>query len=526
VVSFAGSVAGTLHVTLTHPGGLRTSYSFLAGVVVRAGQVVSRGDVVGTSGGVGAEHDGTVLHFGVRVGDQYVDPMVLFRPADLTKLVHLVPARETDEAPWSAAAERHDLQTSLRLPVPAGGARSAAASDSGESCGSGVPLVGAAVDAVCDVGSWLGDRAGAAVDAGLGYLDAVTTVATTVLENLRGPLHAAVESMRTLSAELASAAARTPIGTLALDVVEMGRRFADTLTADCSDDAPAADGTGGSGHRVMVVAGINSEGLAGSRGSTVGLDVAALGYHVDEGEVRYYSYAADGGDYTAADTHGPIEIAAARLGRQLRAMQQEEPGREVDLIAHSQGGVVVDYFLTHDYHPADPGLPPLGNVVTLSSPHEGAPLATAGAQVRSTAAGRLVLDGAESFTPLPPPSSPAVQELAEHSSFMEHLWDQGVPEHFDFTTIGASEDVVVPGTQISVPGATETVVAGDGLDEHNSIVSDSDALRAVRAALEGRPPPCVSITTALRSAVAPVVISEVEHTIGTGVAGVLGGSNR
>jgi hypothetical protein len=36
----------------------------------------------------------------------------------------------------------------------------------------------------------------------------------------------------------------------------------------------------------------------------------------------------------------------------------------------------------------------------------------------------------------------------------------------------------------------------------------------------------VSITTALRSAVAPVVISEVEHTIGTGVAGVLGGSNR
>ena len=32
VVSFAGSVAGTLHVTVAHAGGLRTSYSFLASV--------------------------------------------------------------------------------------------------------------------------------------------------------------------------------------------------------------------------------------------------------------------------------------------------------------------------------------------------------------------------------------------------------------------------------------------------------------------------------------------------------------
>src|SRR6185312_12906948 len=92
VVSFAGSVAGTLHVTITHAGGLRTSYSFLASVAVRRGQSVARGDVVGTAGGTGPDHDGTVLHLGLRVGDRYVDPMQLFHPSDLTKLVHLVPA--------------------------------------------------------------------------------------------------------------------------------------------------------------------------------------------------------------------------------------------------------------------------------------------------------------------------------------------------------------------------------------------------------------------------------------------------
>ncbi|MFI5053021.1 MAG: peptidoglycan DD-metalloendopeptidase family protein [Acidimicrobiia bacterium] len=525
VVTFAGSVAGTLHVTVAHAGGLRTSYSFLATVSVRTGQSVARGDVVGTSGGIGPDHDGSVLHFGLRVGDQYVDPMVLFRPADLTKLVHLVPAPDPAGSPWSAAAERRELQTSLRLASPGGGSSLAAtggASDAGGSCGSGVPLLGAAVDAVCDVGGWLGDGAGDAIDSGLDYLDAVTNVASTVLDNLRQPLHDAVESMRALSAELASAAARTPIGALALDIVEIGRRFAATVTADCSDDAPEADGTGGSGHRVMVVAGINSHG-DGNQGPTVALDVEALGYHVGEGEVRYFSYAADGGAYTARDTHGPIEVAAARLGEQLRAMQRDQPGREVDLIAHSLGGVVVDYFLGNYYHPGDPTFPPLGNVVTLSSPHQGAPLATAGAQIRSTPVGRLALDGAEGVSSLPPSSSRAVQELAEHSSFMDHLWDQGIPEHFDFTTIGATEDLVVPATEISVPGATETVVAGDSVNEHSDIVRDPDALRAVRAALEGRPPPCVGLATALRSAVAPVVISRIEHTIGRGAAAASGG---
>jgi hypothetical protein len=527
VVSFAGSVADTLHVTVAHDGGLRTSYSFLATVSVRVGQRVARGDIVGTSGGSGTDHDGSVLHFGLRVGDQYVDPMVLFRRGDLSKLVHLVPTQGPAEEQWSSASERHELQTSLRLPLPgnAPNAPSELAADTGGSCGDGVPLVGAALDTVCDVGGWLGDGAGDAVDAGLGYLDAATSVASTALAKLRQPLHDAIASMRALSAQLASAFARTPIGALALDVVEIGRRFVGTVSADCSENAPAADGTGGSRHRVMVVAGINSHG-AGSKGPSVALDVQALGYHADEGEVRYFSYAADGGAYTARDTHGPIEVAAARLREQLRGMQRGEPGREVDLVAHSQGGVVVDYFLDHYYHPADASLPPLGNVVTLSSPHRGAPLATAAAKIRSTPAGRRVLDGGEALSSVPPAGSPAVKELAEHSSFMEHLWDQGIPEHFDFTTIGATEDVVVPATQISAPGAVETVVAGDGLNQHSAVVSDPDALRAVRAALEGRAPPCVSLGTALRSAVAPVVISRVERTIGSGVAAALGGIDR
>lgn len=69
-VSFAGPVAGALHVTVVHPDGIRTSYSFLATVTVRAGADVVRGQVVGTTAGR--------LHVGARRGDTYIDPASLW----------------------------------------------------------------------------------------------------------------------------------------------------------------------------------------------------------------------------------------------------------------------------------------------------------------------------------------------------------------------------------------------------------------------------------------------------------------
>ena len=108
-------------------------------------------------------------------------------------------------------------------------------------------------------------------------------------------------------------------------------------------------------------------------------------------------------------------------------------------------------------------------------------------------------------------------QLAEGSPTIKSLFPHGLPEHVDYTTIGADTDSVVPATNISVPGATETVITGGDLDvlnEHSAIVSDPDALRAVRSALEGRPPPCISIDKALRGAVVPVLISRFEHNVG------------
>ncbi len=90
-VVFAGVVGRTRHVVIRHANGWRTSYSFLASVRVRAGETVAAGDILGRAGGRGEEHDGTVVHLGLRIGEQYADPMQLFGAVDLTTLVHLAP---------------------------------------------------------------------------------------------------------------------------------------------------------------------------------------------------------------------------------------------------------------------------------------------------------------------------------------------------------------------------------------------------------------------------------------------------
>ncbi len=104
-VVFAGLVANARHVVVLHAGDVRTSYSFLATIRVRRGEAVAPGAVLGTAGGRGEHHDGDVLHFGVRVGGTFVDPMRLFASVvDLSARVHLVPIASNPSASSAPAA--------------------------------------------------------------------------------------------------------------------------------------------------------------------------------------------------------------------------------------------------------------------------------------------------------------------------------------------------------------------------------------------------------------------------------------
>jgi hypothetical protein len=487
VVAFAGSVAGSLHVVVAHDGNLRTTYAFLAGIGVHAGDRVARGQVVGTAGATAPEHDAGGLHFGVRLGDRYVDPQRLFATCDLTQLVRLIPADEPPAEPWDS---RRVVAGSLT------------------SGGSGVASVAG------DLAGALGDAAGVAADAGRSGWDAMSGATGAAASGARAVAAVGARAGRGLVGVASAAVGHSPAGIVASVAADVAAGAADWWRhrQECSDGA-AADGTGGSGHLLMAVGGIDTAGAPDE--PTFGLDTRALGYR--DGEVRYFSYAPDGGAYRARQTHGDLQRAGLRLAEQLKQAQREHPGREVDLIAHSQGGVVVDVFLQDYYDAADPAYPPIGTIVTLSSPHEGAPLATAAADWRASPVGRALVEAAEERLPVAPSSSAtSVRQLDEHSRFLRDLWDDRLPEHVDFTTIGASDDVLVPATQVDVPDATKVVVdvGGGLLDDHTNIPRDPGVLRVVRAALEGRAPPCVGVAEGLRSIVVPTLITRVEHGVG------------
>jgi Peptidase family M23 len=117
-IAFAGVVAHTRHVMVRHAGGLRTSYSFLASIRVHVGAVVARGAVLGTTGGTGERHAAGVLHFGLRIGDEFVDPMQLFTPGGPPALVHLAPLGPTSGSSRGLGAERPASVVSSAEAVP------------------------------------------------------------------------------------------------------------------------------------------------------------------------------------------------------------------------------------------------------------------------------------------------------------------------------------------------------------------------------------------------------------------------
>lgn len=94
IVSFAGSVAGVLAVTIDHGSGIESTYTGLSRVDVSEGERVDGGRYVGASGGV---HGAPGLHLGAKVNGEYVDPSSFFNALDLAGAIHLAPLEWTPD---------------------------------------------------------------------------------------------------------------------------------------------------------------------------------------------------------------------------------------------------------------------------------------------------------------------------------------------------------------------------------------------------------------------------------------------
>lgn len=93
-VTFAGTVVGDRWITVDH-GRLRSTVGPLATIMVRAGDDVASGTALGTSGHA---HGAAAVHWSVRRGDTYLDPLAA-APRVATLLPAGEPRRPTGHGP-------------------------------------------------------------------------------------------------------------------------------------------------------------------------------------------------------------------------------------------------------------------------------------------------------------------------------------------------------------------------------------------------------------------------------------------
>ena len=455
-VTFAGLVAGTRHVTVLHPDGLRTTVSRLATVAVVVGQEVDQGDVLGTTEGR--------LHFGARSGDSYLDPASLFGPA--LPHVRLVPF---DVPPGTGiGSERSAISQLLGI----GGAA--------------MDLLGAGAALPGDAADWFGAQAGDLRRTAEEYLPQFVPLLSTVRD------------------------VATAVGVLRAAWEEAHR----PCTRAGVVIAPPAER-----RRAVLVAGLGS--TSGHAGIDA-VDVGTLGY--EPGDTVRFSYA--GGRtpgstghppgvaahrYAAADTQHDLRASAVLLADLVEQLAASAPGVPIDLVAHSQGGLVARLALIELERRG--AAEAIGLLATIATPHQGADLATAVRALSTTQVGQLGLEAGGAAAGLDP-SAPNVDQLAEGSDVVDELARTPLPAGVQAISVAGRADVVVPSGSTGFDGARSVVIPDNDPLSHDDLPGDPRTTRELALALAGAPPGCRSLVDAVLDQAVGAGISSLEDTAG------------
>jgi hypothetical protein len=329
--------------------------------------------------------------------------------------------------------------------------------------------------------------------------------------------------LRHLSAAAPTIVSLTPAPLLADSVQALVTwRQAQSRCTAASTPAPRPPG-----RRMAVLVG----GLGSSSASAAvdAVDTGALGYQ--PADVMRFSYSggrvpADGAvaveirgvvgaDYRARDTTGDIETSGHRLAEVLVQIADAAPeGLPLDVIAHSQGGLVVRVALADLAATHPEVLDHLHLVITLGTPHEGADLAEFVQRADSNPIDPIGFDAAQIVAGLPiSPDDEAVRQLAPGSDLLAKLAATPPPAGVHVVSIAARGDVVVPSGRSRLAGADNVIVPVDGPSAHADLPGSAAALREMSLAIAGLAPSCETAADAVLDAVGSDLIGNFEHAL-------------
>ncbi|HVT78187.1 MAG TPA: peptidoglycan DD-metalloendopeptidase family protein [Acidimicrobiales bacterium] len=514
-VTFAGQVGGQLHVVIQHSDGVRTSYSFLRSITVRVGQVLRQGDALGTTN--------DTFHFGARIGDAYVDPAILI--ASGPARVHLVPDGE-----FSEQGAHRDGWALAQSVVDHFGAVSA---DAYDWMTSGVAATSTSVtqmaDALDSVGrgavAAAGSASGSARDALARFGREIVAVAAQVRAGTFDLMHDSAQPLVGLLDRVVNLGEWAgPFAALAAALADIIEAWAQPCTPTDVDPPPIVAPQ----NRIAVfVAGLgsHSSGPHARENLSRELDSTALGYWPQNVYDFSYRGGRDPAPYKPRDTTQPLENDARHLRDLLDQIANDHPGAQVDLIAHSQGGLIVREALAHDYDGPGHELPTIDHVVTLATPHHGADGATAAAWMRWSVEGRairrLAHHGFKGFDV----TGPGVAELSETSDFIKRINARPLRDGVQYTSIASAADLTVPAVRARLANATNVVVdarpSSPITGSHSSIKQSPAARREVELAIADRPPTCQPAVATATRAFTGAAIATGEDIAGFGANGIV-----
>ncbi|MDP9066909.1 MAG: peptidoglycan DD-metalloendopeptidase family protein [Actinomycetota bacterium] len=282
------------------------------------------------------------------------------------------------------------------------------------------------------------------------------------------------------------------------DGVPAAWRHAGTHAVGCREIAPLAGEPAipPNDNVAVALAGISSSTDDGIHADMYQHGPEELGYR----RVYRFSYAgSDAHDlhspYARTDTYGDIAVAAERLRELLVRVAKRHPGAEVDLLAHSMGGLVARRFLTTAAKEQRQDLPRVEHLVTFASPHGGASIASLPDRLEEeTLTGGLLLDAASAIArtgaPLPDPRSEAVRQLEPGSPFLHELARESVVYGTRALALAIPNDLIVTADRAHWEEAENRVVAPEGLQGHSAIVSSDTAQALAFAFLRDAPASC------------------------------------
>ena len=419
------------------------------------GVAVRRGQRVGAAQVVGTA--GVSLHFGARAGEAYLDPLVLLEAAGAPQ-VYLVPDDER-----RLRSEEHERGVLARL--------------LGALPRAGLQVAGTAVD-------WA--------------RQAHSTVAS-VTPRL-DPLGVWLRAL--------APAVGAPMLQLALVPLAWWEQRGTCTPAGVAPPRPY-------GRRLAIL--VAGFGSTSRRAAVDGVDTAALGYA--PADVARFSYR--GGTiaerpYDREDSEGDIVVAGGLLRALLERVHAANPGVPIDVIAHSQGGLVARAALGQR---APPGV---AHVITLGSPHQGADLATALDLLSSTVQGAMLKTATGWLRPGGmDPRSTALAQMSERSSLIRRLDAQVLPPGVRFTSVAAREDPVVAAPRTRLAGARHVVISVMPPRPHSARPGSRRATREMALASAGMAPTCEGLGEALADSFVGLAISAAEDLGGRALVGAL-----